>query len=180
MSSKTIGLRLDTDEYEEHKEIITKNKKLIIKSMGVLRHPTEKGKVIDIFTLFPFNLVQTLFENYPETRLTELIKEIAKCYDRYETIDDLSQVFINWCSVMNHTKTGPYFNFTMNPLRECMEVNFTHNAGINSNTFSQVHYLALSESHFAKEYNFEATSLNVTNMSFTIRKVETQQTFFKL
>jgi|TARA_R110000824_G_scaffold40453_3_gene121268 hypothetical protein len=162
-NNKVIGLRVSEKDFEKTSKFILNNRKQVIKAVPLIS--------TGLFSLLPFPIYRSLFEDIQLSRADNVISSTTQVFNQFETLPDMFNGIVAWCSYMNARKSESYFSSETSDIKkDRIEFNWCHNMGTQTKNFSQIQYNALQDSKFSQLYNIEFNDLGIISMSLTFEK----------
>ena len=156
MGSRTVGIRVDEDNFSNVKSFFRNHGKKIIKAVPLL--------AIGEFGILPFSIYRACIDSLIESRFDMPVQSTKEIINNFENLDGLKNNLITWCSFMNSQNTNFHFSCVNSIVNNNFELNWCHHLGITSKNWSTIFYYALQESNLTKSYNIEAVDLGVHDL----------------
>ena len=164
MASRTVGMRVDNDNFTSIKSFFSKDRKQIIKSQEFMEN--------DDFFLLPMAIYKKAIDLIPESRLGIIVEDMIKLHNPWTEVPQIIDELKAWCIYCNAKQHDKLFSCTTSEVNENIEVTWVHHFGVKNNNYSNIMYQALSGNpNYSKDYNVIAGDIGVHSLTLTFEKI---------
>ena len=93
MASRTVGMRVDNDNFTSIKSFFSKDRKQIIKSQEFMEN--------DDFFLLPMAIYKKAIDLIPESRLGIIVEDMIKLHKPWTEVRQIIDALKAWCIYCN-------------------------------------------------------------------------------
>ena len=163
-NTRTVGMRVDENNFTNMKSFFSHEGKQIVKSQEFMES--------DDFFLLPLGIYRKAIELIPDSRINIIVEDMIKLHEPWISVNEIIEALKAWCVYCNAKQHMKLFSCTTSTVSNNIEVTWVHHFGINNNNFSRIMYQAVSGNpNYSKKYDVIAGDIGVHSLTFTFQKL---------
>ena len=163
-NTRTVGMRVDGNNFTNMKSFFSHEGKQIVKSQEFMES--------DDFFLLPLGIYRKAIELIPDSRIIIIVEDMIKLHEPWISVNEIIEALKAWCVYCNAKQHMKLFSCTTSTVSNNIEVTWVHHFGIKNNNFSRIMYQAVSGNpNYSKKYDVIAGDIGVHSLTFTFQKL---------